>query len=371
MQRILVIKLADLGDLLTITPALRALRRGVPDARISALVTPSSCAVLDGSDLVDELIPFDKFAFDRKSRAPGGLSIALDLARTLRGARFDALALFHHLTTRWGRLKYAALALTSAVPIRAGLDNGHGWFLTHRAPDDGFGAMHEVNYWLSVARLLGGVIERPALELPLREEHRQWARERWTGLATSGRPTALVHPGSGAFSTARRWPADRFAEVARRLHDELGLDVTVLAGPSPGEGRLADAICAQVDGARMVSDVPTPLHLAAFLERAALVLGNDSGVIHLAAAVGRPVVAIFGPTNDRAWGPYPPDSPLHAVVAEQLACRPCIHRGHSFGTPAGCPARTCLDLIEPEAVMTAARRVLSSAPVESSARPPA
>ena len=81
---------------------------------------------------------------------------------------------------------------------------------------------------------------------------------------------------------------------------------------------------------------------------------------------GIEVVAIFGPSNDRAWGPYPPDSPRHVVVRERLACAPCIHRGHSFGTPQGCPARTCLDLIEPAQVLAAAERVLAA-----SARRPA
>jgi ADP-heptose:LPS heptosyltransferase len=71
-------------------------------------------------------------------------------------------------------------------------------------------------------------------------------------------------------------------------------------------------------------------------------------------------VAIFGPTNHRAWGPYPPDAPRHAVVREPLACSPCIHRGHAFGTPSGCPARTCLDVVSVETVFEAARRVVGA-----------
>lgn len=358
-MRILVVKLADLGDLLSITPALRSLRTGVPDAHVSALVTPSSAILLQGSDLVDEVIPFNKFAFDRKRDAYRGLPNALELAGDLRARRFDALILFHHLATRWGRWKYSALALASGAPVRVGLDNGAGWFLTRRVPDRGFGARHEVDYWLEVAALLGGRTEAPRTELALTGEHRAWAAERWTRLGARG-PAVVIHPGSGAFSMARRWPVERFAETARALRDELGLEIVALAGPAPGERELAEAVQGSTPGAHLLSDVPSPLHLAAILEHAALVVGNDSGVLFLAAAVERPIVAIFGPTNDRAWGPYPPEAPRHAVVAETLACRPCIHRGFSFGTPQGCPARTCLHLIRPDAVVAAARRVLEA-----------
>jgi ADP-heptose:LPS heptosyltransferase len=358
MKRILIIKLADLGDVLTITPALRALRNGVPEAHISALVTPSSACLLADSDLVDEIIPFDKFAFDRKLDAYKGLPNALGLARELRAQDFDTLVLFHHLATRWGRAKYAALALASGAPERVGLDNGAGWFLTRRVPDLGFGARHEVDYWLEVATLLGGRNETPRIELTLRNEERAWASERWKALDING-PTAIIHPGSGAFSTARRWPVERFAALARMIQDRLGLSVIVLAGPAPAEIVLAESVVSVVKDARIVKDVPSPRQLSALLEHANVVIGNDSGVLYLAAAVQRPIVAIFGPTNDRAWGPYPAHDARHQVVSETLACRPCIHRGFSFGTPEGCPARTCLHLIQPEAVFQAVEQVLN------------
>jgi heptosyltransferase-2 len=329
----------------------------VPDAHISALVTPSSSGLLADSDLVDEVIPFDKFAFDSKLNAYKGLPNALELARELRGRKFDTLVLFHHLATHWGRAKYAALALAIGAAERLGLDNGTGWFLTRRAPDLGFGERHEVDYWLEVAGLLGGHNETPRIELVLRDDERAWASERWKALDLNG-PTAIIHPGAGAFSTARRWPVERFAALARMIQDRLGLSVIVLAGPATGEVVLAESVAKAVDDTRVVKDVPSPRHLAAFLEHADVVIGNDSGVLYLAAAVQRPIVAIFGPTNDRAWGPYPPDAARHQVVAETLACRPCIHRGFSFGTPEGCPARTCLHLIQPEAVFQAVKAVL-------------
>src|SRR4051812_41910216 len=101
-QRILVVKLATLGDVLLATPALRALRLSFPTAHISVLSTEASAVVLDGNDAVDAVIHFDKFAFDRLADAPRSLPVALALARRLRGGRFDTLLLLHHLTTAWG-----------------------------------------------------------------------------------------------------------------------------------------------------------------------------------------------------------------------------------------------------------------------------
>ena len=124
-MRILVVKLADVGDVLTATPAMRSLRRTFPNARITALVAPHCAGLIAATGLVDETLSFDKWA-----GAP-----RVGLALGLRRRRFDAMLLLHHLTNSAGVLKYAGLATAAGAPIRAGLDNGRGWFLTHRAPD--------------------------------------------------------------------------------------------------------------------------------------------------------------------------------------------------------------------------------------------
>src|SRR5215217_7566227 len=101
-DRMLVVKLATLGDLLTITPALRALRTADPDAHIGVLTTPSSAAALRGLDTVDEVLTFDKVAFDRPADALRSLPMAIRLASALRAGRWDTLVLLHHLTTPFG-----------------------------------------------------------------------------------------------------------------------------------------------------------------------------------------------------------------------------------------------------------------------------
>src|SRR5207244_9468915 len=216
---------------------------------------------------------------------------------------------------------------------------------------------HEVEYWLDVVSVLGAHHPRvPRLELCIAPDDDGWAAARWDELRTG--EAALLVPGSGAFSRARRWSPDRVAASGQVVLDRHGLTPLVLSGLEPDEAPLAERVAAQIGpAAKLVPPAPSPQALGALVRRCRLVVANDGGVVHVATAVGTPVVAVFGPSNDRAWGPYPPDDPAHQVVREMLACAPCIHRGHRFGTPQGCPARTCLAILESSGVIAAAERV--------------
>ncbi|MHB8991877.1 MAG: glycosyltransferase family 9 protein, partial [Chloroflexota bacterium] len=102
----------------------------------------------------------------------------------------------------------------------------------------------------------------------------------------------------------------------------------------------------------------TPLHLAATLSRCRLFVGNDSGVMHVALASGVPVVAIFGLSNHRAWGPYDPDGEMSRVVRVELPCSPCLYRGQGLGLRYGCGDPQCLKQVAPAMVLSAARDLL-------------
>jgi ADP-heptose:LPS heptosyltransferase len=367
-RRILVVKLASMGDVLTTTPALRALRTSFPRAHIGILVTPGSADVLRGLDSVDSVLTFDKFAFDRPVDALTNGPRALGLAAQLRGGNWDTLVLLHHLTTPFGILKYAALSLGSGAACRVGLDNGRGrFFLTQAAVDRGFGWRHEADYWLDVVGVLGAPHPaQPRLELHITPDDDGWADARWKELDLEHTQAALLGVGSGWFTRARRWAPERFAEVGRALLDQHGLQPLVLSGLAAEEQQLASRVAAEIGSrARVAPPAPSPQALGAFIRRCRLLVANDSGPVHIATAVGTPVVAIFGPSNDRAWGPYPAHDERHQVVREVLACAPCIHRGHSFGTPQGCPARTCLAILETSSVLDAADRALGRRPTLS------
>lgn len=358
--RILVVKLADLGDTLTATPALRALRRAHPKAHITALVTPNGQRVLEGFQLVDEVITFPKARFDRIGEAfsPHSVAIGFDLARRLRQGHFDAVALLHHLTTRWGAAKYAALVWATGAPFRAGLDNGLGraGFLTHRATDLGFGIRHEVEYCEDVMRLLSAEPGHDPLEFPLAESDRAFARE----MVPQDGLRIAVHPGSGSFSTARRWPSERFNAVVRSLARADGARIVLVGGPDEEEA--ATLVTAGVEPEPInLAGQTTVGQLAAVLERCDLFLGNDSGVMHLATAVGTPVVAVFGPTNHRAWGPWTGRGreDRATVVRAEVSGSPCLYVGFELGDPAGCLGRECLMRVTTDEVLLAVHKMLA------------
>lgn len=367
---ILVVKLATIGDLLLATPALRALRESYPQAQIDLLVTPSSAGLLDDWAVINRVIVLDKYLFDYPKQfltRPTDLLRLRPLLRDLRDGHYDAVLLMHHLTLFFGRRKHQALMLATGAKYLVGLDNGHGWFLNVRVPDQGFGAKHEVEYCLAVAEAVGGRTGEKWLTMPLSEEHRQVARQLVFGDETpeqAARPIIAMHPGSGGYSTARRWAPERFAQLADTLYHDVGGQLLLVGGPEEAE------LHAQIMGmlrsgipARSLAGKGKVQVTAAALELVDLFIGNDAGPMHLATAVGTPTVAIFGLSNSDAWGPYTGNKPgsKAIVVKQDLPCMPCFYRGHELGTPEGCATRDCLATLGVDPVAVAARRLLREA----------
>jgi heptosyltransferase-2 len=364
---ILVVKLAGIGDLLLATPALRALRETYPLARIDLLVTPDSAGLLNDWKVIDHIIVLDKYLFDYPQqllRHPQNLLRLQALWHTLRDGHYDAVLLLHHLTLPFGRLKHQLLMRATGARWRVGLDNGHGWFLNVRVPDQGFGALHEAEYAMAIVEAVGATVRSRHLEVPLSEEERQKARQliyEDEAPESIERPLIAMHPGSGGYSTARRWAPERFAQLADTLFAAVGGQLLLLGGPE--EAQLHQRILATVQSAmpaRSLAGKGSIKVAAAVLELADLFVGNDSALMHLATAVGTPTVAIFGLTNHKAWGPYTGEatSQRATVVRLDLPCMPCFYRDHSLGTPEGCATRDCLALLGVDPVAVAARRML-------------
>ena len=364
---ILVVKLATIGDLLLATPALRALRETYPQAQIDLLVTPASAGLLNGWEVIDRVIVLDKYLFDYPQqllRHPSNLLRLRPLWRELRGGHYDAVLLMHHLTLFFGRLKHQVLMRATGAKWRVGLDNGHGWFLNVRVKDRGFGAMHEADYNLKLAEAVGASTSDKRLAMPLGEDERRQARLLVYGEAepeSIARPIIAMHPGSGGYSTARRWAPERFAQLADSLYACVGGQLILIGGPE--EAELHSRILGMMQSgmpARSFAGKGNIKVAAAVLELADLFIGNDAGPMHLATAVGTPTVAIFGLTNSRAWGPYTGEILRRRaiVVKLDLPCMPCFYRGHYLGTPEGCATRDCLAMLGVDPVAVAARRLL-------------
>ncbi len=355
-RRLLAIKLADLGDVLNITPALRALRHTFPQATIDVLLNPHTTALLQDSPLVDRVLVFPKTQYEGLSvLAPWkwpGLARYLTM---LRRQQYDTVIDFHHLTTRLGRLKQRLLLTATAAPVTVGLDNGHGSWFSHPVPDEGFGVLPEVGYWLALARRLGATSDDTSLAFTVPPAAEQAIAEKLTVLPWPAQPFVVMHPGSGGFSLARRWEPAKYATLAAHLWQRHHLPAILVGGPGDdGSAVAAAATSPMVDWSGQTS-LP---ELAALLQRARLFVGTDSGVMHMAAAMRTPLVAIFGPSNHRAWAPWTPYSPSH-VVRLDLSCSPCTYVDHRLGWRHGCPERTCLAELDVDPVLAAAEHILA------------
>jgi ADP-heptose:LPS heptosyltransferase len=342
-RRILVIRPDHLGDLLFATPALHLLRADFPEAHIAALLGPWGEAVLAGNPDVDEILtcPFPGFTRQPKQSPLAPYSLLRAEARRLAGMQFD-LALILRFDHWWG----AWLAAAASIPCRLGYDVAEVQpFLTQATPY--VPGRHEVvqNLALALAATTGDRLAVIAERFAAGGEPRrgsgagdfnsQW-RLRYAVTAddearaaallpATDRPLVAIHPGSGA--AVKRWRPAAWAELAGRL--AAGHGVQVVFTGSAGEAALIDPVLALLASGQPLPSAPFSLAgqtslgvLAAVYRRCALVIGPDSGPLHLAVAAGAPTVHLYGPVDRRMFGPW--GSPQrHAVVTSDWGCIPC------------------------------------------------
>jgi lipopolysaccharide heptosyltransferase II len=356
-----LLKPCCLGDVLMATPVLAALRRGYPQAHIAFAAGASSQSVLKGNPHVDEMIDCGKVGSGRY-----GLGDCLDFGRALRRRRFDLAIILDRSPA------LSLLALLAGIPHRVGLDSrGRGFAHTLRVPVDWEHPKHEADLYLDCARVLGLQVVDPHLEFYPSADDRAFA----AGLLAqpgedplSGTPYVAIHPGGavnpGMTLLAKRWLPDRFAAVADRLATAYGARIILVGAPSDAEA--ADAVAQAMHNTPLSLVGNTTLgQLAAVYEHCALMIGNDSGVMHLAVAVRTPVVAVFGPSDPRIYGPYGPHS--IAIRKDAQCAERCFAPGR--GLAVHCD-RQCIEAVSVDDVWEAAQALLGepkeSHPVESS-----
>lgn len=349
-RSLLLIRPDHLGDLLFLTPALHMLRRALPAARITLLAGPWAAEAVHQNADLDEvrLLPFPGFERRPKESAWAPYRLLRAEARRLRGAGYDTAVVlrFDHW---WG----AWLAAAAGIPRRIGYDLPDVRpFLTRRVPYRP--GRHEV---LQNAGLLAELIGGPAAE-PGPTRFFVMERDRahvasWLagqGVAADSR-VAAIHPGAGA--TVKQWPTGHWAAIAERL-TAAGLRVVLTGGE--GERGLTAAVAAATAAPVIDAAGQTTLgQLAALYERCALVLGSDSGPLHLAVAVDAPTVHLYGPAPAAKFGPWG-DPARHVVLSTPFPCAPCDR----LDWPAAVlPQHQCMAAIGVEAVWAAAAALLT------------
>lgn len=344
-KRILVLRYRFIGDTILTVPFLRNLRRAEPDARIVWVVAPGSSDVVRGIPYVDEMVFWDPVTIHADSRGEHRtLAAKWRFIKALRAQRFDKAYVLKR------SLSSAVIAWLSGARERVGFDTeGRGFLLTRRVPyrHD----RHEVLNFLEVLRADGVPVTDDYLESwssddELRKADEILARE---GFAPGDR-FAVIHP--FAAIPQRGWHLDDFALLAARL-GEQGLRVAVLGAPRERgifeQSRELFGSCADLVGK---SDLRTSM---ALLRRAALFVGNDSGIMHLAAAAGTPLVALFGPQSPVKFGPW---SERARIIYKQFPCSPCRQKFFTECEPSPRMKPACMEAISVEDVLESCRELL-------------
>lgn len=334
--RILLIKPSSLGDIVHALPVVSVLKEQWPTAHVTWLVKRQWADLVERAEGVDRVWPVD--------------TTARDWVRQVRALRHECFDLAIDLQ---GLFRSGALAGLCGAPRRIGFANGREgspWFYTQlvRVPQR---EMHAVDRYLLVAEALGACLESPPqFRFKIAESDMAVVRSTFQSHGVLlDRPWVAMHV-SARWPT-KRWPLGSFAAVIDQL-DQEGLGPAVLIGSSDDRHDV-DQLRALTKGAFVDLTGAVPLGcLPALLSKATVLVTNDSGPMHVAAALGTPVVAMFGPTSAVRTGPY---GPGHYVLTAQVPCSPCFSRVCRH-----VPELECLNLIKPNEVVEAAHRLLTT-----------
>ena len=368
-SRILLIKPSALGDVVHTIPVLVKLRARYPNARIDWLITPENAEVVRSHPALSNVVLFARRDFSKRGRRWHATVAFRDLLRQIRRAKYDLIVDMH------GQMRSAFFTLISGAPVRIGFDRpirfsrtisaehdlknvpSHGWrgaregswiAYTHRIPIPTLD-VHAIDRYLWVGSLLGLDDDPPDLRIYLSPETIQNVERllEQHGVPAS-KPLIVLVPGT--IWETKHWTIEGFAGVARDFLQE-GFAVA-LAGTKRDQDRCRQ-IAAAAPGVCDLSGKTTPAELAALIRRAEVAVTNDSGSMHVAASLGKPMVSVFGPTNPVHIGPYErPDS----VVRVDLPCSPCNYRRLSQ-----CPFdHACMKQVTSEMVVERARKILTT-----------
>lgn len=345
---LLAVRLDHLGDVLMTTPALRALTAGRPDRRLTLLTSPAGAEVAALIPAVDAVIVYDapwmKATARRASSAPDRAMI-----ERLRAARFDAAAIFTVFSQN--PLPAALLCFLAEIPLRLAHCRENPYqlltdWLPETEPESGI--RHEVRRQLDLAAAVGCRTDDERLSLRVPQAARARIRRLLAARGIDGaRPWAVMHPGASAPS--RRYPAAGYAAVARRLATEADWQIVLTGGA--GERDLVAAIQAMTGVATVAFAGDLALaELAALIAQAPLLITNNTGPAHIAAAVGTPVVSLYALTNPQhtPWG-----VPCR-ILSHDVPCRNCFKSVCPLGH------HDCLRRVPPDAVSAAALDLLAA-----------
>lgn len=315
IKKILIIRIDRIGDLMLSTPALRAVRKKIPQADITLVLNPSIQDLAKVIPWIDKTVVYRNLIQAARALKQEGFDLAIDLLMDYP-------------------LKSALLAFLSGARYRVGYNiQGRGGFFNIKVKPDSE-EKHMIERTLDVVRAIGVDTVNRNPEIVVLDEEKKYIEHFLNQRKVSSKDLLVgIHPGGNYPSQC--WQPERFAQLADEIIIEYGAEVIVIGGPGE-EGLVRKVVNLMSEKAIEVIDIPLS-RLAALIARCNLFVCNNSGPLHIATAVGTPTISTMGPTVSYLWWPQGKN---HIVIRKDLPCSPC-NRGV-------CKSHQCMDLITVE-----------------------
>jgi lipopolysaccharide heptosyltransferase II len=339
---ILVVIIAGIGDLVLASRSIRAIRNRFKDADIHLLTSSEASPIASNFSYVDHVWAFPiRELRERKAY----IFDVLRLVRELRKIDFNLIVNLYRIFSWRGAIRLGLLFLLLKARVKIGHNHkGFGLFINRKVPSENLKGRHFADAMMEIAQAAGGIPDDKGIEV-------FWCKEaegKW-GHFFSKRDAIRIAINPGADKVSKRWPPERYAFVADHLIERFSAEIILLGGP--GEEDLAGKIQDRMKNKTVnLAGKLTLNDLVYVISRLNLLITNDSGPMHMAAALRTPVVAIFGFEDPRLFGPYTtPD--LCRIVFSDVDCRPCKKKD--------CKRPLCLDQVTPEEVLEKCIEILN------------
>lgn len=342
-KRILVIKLSMMGDTILLLPAVRALRDKFPAAGITMICTTINKRIVEDWSCIDGYLLFD---FKKTLKNPLNL---LSFIRKMRSQKYDLVIDFEE----WVRAT-ALFSYFSGAPRRVGFKTkGQLRHYVYTDVIEHKRESHEVECFNELVDQAGAKVEDKSLALSIKEGSRKIVEQLLSSEGIEpGEKFVLIHPGCGANGRLREWDEENFAKVVDYIQDKYSRKV-VLTGSSEEISTVKKVFEHAKHNFVNLAGKTELKELFAIIDRAGLVICGNTGIMHAAAALKKPLIAIHGPTDPRRWGPRNDNS---IVVRKDLACSPCLYLGSEYG----CTEKKCLKEISDRMVFDAVDKFLGA-----------
>jgi ADP-heptose:LPS heptosyltransferase len=355
IKNILIINPFGIGDVLFSLPLTETLRNNFKDAFICYICNKRTRDILRSNPDIDEVTVFEKDEYRdlfKKSKKEF-FGRFFGLLSGIRKKRFDLavdLSMGH---------QYSFFLMFLGVPLRIGFNyKGRGRFLTHKLDFSGFENKSIAEYYMDILSLIGIERKREAgIKINTSEDDKNFVNDFLISRnMDNGKKTVCIAPGGGmSFGknkiNFKRWDAEGFSRLSDMISENLGANVMLIWGP--GEEGLIKEITDNTVHKPAVAPPTTVTQMAELMRRSDVCVCNDAGPLHVAVGSGCRTVSVFGPSDERVYGPYPFEG--HEVVTSKVECRPCYVK---FKLPE-CDHRKCLKNIKPQDVFEAVKRILA------------